>query len=212
MGYTKKNWMKRIVIFALMFVNFFTSYGQKQHLEPENFNVGGGLEIYYKNLNTLLFNRLSDKPYARYVVIPSFSKEYAFSIEKKNKKFFVISISLSESYWRAKDKNAVKFTIEKHTIEKELFKKIGDLFQLLANQTKSYELINYSTDGEKYYFMSTNNKGDVQIGSTWSPSDNSMMGRLIKVSNKLYSIGSGNDISKTEISNEIDELITELKK
>ncbi len=38
------------------------------------------------------------------------------------------------------------------------------------------------------------------------------MGRLIKISNNLYSIGNGNPISITEIDDEIAKLILELEK
>jgi hypothetical protein len=67
-------------------------------------------------------------------------------------------------------------------------------------------------DGETYYFITTDEKGEVKIGETWSPSDNSLMGRLIKISNNLYSIGNGNRISITEINDEIDKLIIEFEK
>jgi hypothetical protein len=202
--------MTRIVVFVFIFLSVLKSYGQKQHLEPTTFNVGGSLEIYYSNLNKLLFNEMADKLYSRFVVIPSFSKEYAYSVEKKNNEYFIISTSLSENYWRAKDKTNVNFEIKKTRIGKILFEKIVCLFELLAKQTKSYDTINYKTDGDNYYFITTNNNRELQIGETWSPSENSLMGNLIKISNKIYSIGNGNSI--TEINTEIDTFINELKK
>ena len=96
--------MKRIMILAFTFSAFLVSYGQKQYLKTTDFNVSGSLQNYYLNLNTLLFNELPDKPYARFMVVPSFSKEYAFSLEEVNDKFFIISTTFSESYWRAKSK------------------------------------------------------------------------------------------------------------
>jgi hypothetical protein len=202
--------MKRTMIFTFIFLNALIGYGQKEHLEPATFNVGGGLEIYYKNLDTLLYDGMTDKPYARFTVIPSFSKEYGFSIVKENKEYFIISISLSESYWRAQDKTNVNFETKKTRIGKKLFKKIGGLFQLLAKQTKSFDTINYRTDGDNYYFITTDTNGEVQIGKTWSPSENSVMGNLIKIANKIYSIGNGSSIAV--ISTEIDTFINELKK
>ena len=131
MGNTNKIDMKRTVIFAFIFLNALISYGQKEHLEPTTFNVGGGMEIYYTNLNTLLYNGMTDKPYARFTVIPSFSKEYAFSIEKENGEYFIVSISLSESYWRAKKKKNVKFETQKSKINKKTYDQIGNLFKFL---------------------------------------------------------------------------------
>lgn len=204
--------MKRKIIATFIFLNALISYGQQEHLEPTTYNVGGQLEIYYKNLNTLLYDGMTDRPYARYTVIPSFSKEYAYSIEKENGEYFIISISLSESYWRAKNKQNVKFETKKSKIDKKTYKQIGHLYQLLANQTKSYKNNNLSSDGETYYFITTDNKGEIKIGETWSPNDNSLMGRLIKITNNLYSIGNGNPISIMEIDDEIAKLILELEK
>lgn len=202
--------MKKTIIFTFTILNTIISLGQKEHLEPTTLNVGGVLEIYYKNLNTLLFDGMEKKPYARFTVIPSFSKEYAFSIEKEKKEYFIISISLSENYWRAKNKKTVRFETKKHKINKEIYDQIGYLFQLLTLQTKSYDNNNFNTDGETYYFTTTNKKGEIKIGQTWSPNQNSLMGRLIKISNDIYSIGDGIDISKTK--NEISKLIIELEK
>ena len=204
--------MKRTLIFICILFNFLITYGQKQHLEPTNFNVGGNLEIYYKNLNLLLFKDLAEKPFARFMAIPSFSKEYGFAIEKRKNKYFIISITASESYWRAKNRNEVKFINEENEIEQELYEQIGRLFQLLAKQTEKYDSVNYRSDGETYYFITTNNNGEICTGETWSPSENSMIGELIKSSIKIYSIGNGNSSLKAEIKNEIEELITELKK
>ena len=204
--------MKRTIIFAFIFFNTLISYGQKQHLEPATFDVIGSLENYYRNLNTNFYNGLSEIPFARFIVIPSFSKEYAFSIEKKNEEYFVVSITPSESYWRAKNKENVKFENNKNKIDKNFYLKIGRLFQLLDKQTKNYDTEIYNLDGETYYFITADSNGKTKIGKTWSPAKNSLMGSLIKISNDLYSIGNGNYISISEINNEIDKLIIGFKK
>ncbi|MBF4471333.1 hypothetical protein [Flavobacterium sp. HJJ] len=204
--------MKSTIIFTVIFLNTLLSYGQKQHLEPATFYVGGGLENYYRNLNTLCYEGMSGYPYARFIAIPSFSKEYVFSIEKNNKEYFVISITLTESYWRAKKKDSVKFESKKNKIDENIYTKIGCLFQLLARQTKSYSDEYHGLDGESYYFLITDNNGEIKIGKTWSPDDNSLMGRLIKISNDLYSFGNGNKVSIAEINNEIDKLIIDFEK
>lgn len=198
--------MKRILIFTFIFLNALISYGQKYHLEPATFDVGGGLEIYYKNLNTLLYDGMTEKPYARFTVIPSFSKEYAFSIEKENREYFIISISLSESYWRAKNKENVKFITHKTKINKKFYSQIGVLFQILAEQTKSYEIEDHVLDGENYYFITSDNKEKIKIGVTRG------IERLINVCNNLYSIGNGNNGSINETKEEVDNLINEFKK
>ncbi|AWG21881.1 hypothetical protein FFWV33_10250 [Flavobacterium faecale] len=155
---------------------------------------------------------MSEIPFARFIVIPSFSKEYAFSIEKKNEEYFVVSITPSESYWRAKNKKNVKFESKKLKIDKKFYSKISHLFQLLAKQTKSYDNEIYSTDGETYYFITADNNGKTKTGKIWTPTNNSLMGNLIKISNNLFSIGNGNYISVSEINSEIDKLVIELEK
>ena len=203
--------MKITVIFAFLFLNTLFSYGQNQHLEPATFIVGGGLENYYRNINTLCYEGMSKNPYARFTAIPSFSKEYAFSVEKENGEYNIISISLSESYWRAKNKENVKFETKTKKIDQKFYTKIGYLFQLVAKQTKSYEKNNFGFDGETYFFTTTDNKGEIKIGKTWSPNNDSLMGRLLKVANYLYLYGNGNEISITEINDEIEKLIIELE-
>ncbi len=202
--------MKRAVILTVIFLNAFISYGQKGHLEPATFDVGGGLEIYYKNLNTLLYDGMTDKPYARFIAIPSFLKEYAFSVEEEEREYFIISISLSESYWRnclqSENKENVKFISHKTKIDKKLYTQIGVLFKILAEQTKSYEIEDLTSDGEKYYFITSNNKGKIKIGETRG------IGKLIDVCLNLYSIGNGNNDLINETKEEIDKLIIEFGK
>jgi hypothetical protein len=202
--------MRRTVIFAFIFLNALISYGQKGHLEPATFDVGGGMEIYYKNLNTLLYDGMTDRPYARFTAIPSFLKEYAFSIEKEKKEYFIISISLSESYWRyclrAEKKENVKFITHKTKIDKKFYTQIGVLFQILAEQTKRHEIADHTIDGEKYYFITSDNKGKIKIGETRG------IGNLIDVCDNLYSIGTGNNDLINETKGEVDNLINELKK
>jgi hypothetical protein len=202
--------MKRAVIFTVIFLNALISYGQKGHLEPATFDVGGGLEIYYKNLNTLLYDGMSDKPYARFTAIPSFSKEYAFSVEKEKGEYFIISISLSESYWRnclrGENKENVKFITHKTKIDKKLYTQIGVLFKILAEQTKSDEIEDHTLDGEKYYFITSDNNGKIKIGETRG------IGKLIDVCFNLYSIGNGNNDLINETKEEVDKLIVEFGK
>ncbi len=203
--------IKKFIFIIFTFHNL-VSFGQTKHLEPVTFNNKNSLDIYYSNLNKLFYNELNEIPYARFFVVPSFSKEYAFSVEKENNKFLIVSITPSESYWRAKNKEKVKFEIHKKEIKKQLYRKIGILFQLLAKQTKNCENEVFKTDGHTYYFITTDNKSEIRIGETWSPNENSNMGKLVSICNNLYEIGRNNQISLDEIDFEIDKLIAELKK
>ena len=204
--------MIKKIVFIIFTFQILTCFGQKEHLIPVTFNNENNLNIYFSNLNKLFFNELNEIPHARYFTAPSFSNEYAFSIEKENKKYLIVSITPSESYWRAKNKEKIKFEIQKKEIKKQLYRKIGVLFQILAKQTKNYENEVFKTDGDTYYFITSDNKSKIKIGETWSPNKNSNMGELVSICNNLYEIGRNDQISLDEIDSKIDKLIVELKK
>ena len=94
--------MKKISLILTFLLLTFSCFGQKEHLEPaRDFNkYESGLKEYCDNIFSLLFDGFSQKPYARYTVIPSFCCEYAFSVEKIEGKNYIISNQLSKGYWR----------------------------------------------------------------------------------------------------------------
>lgn len=67
----------------------------------------GELGEYYRSVFSLLNTGFQKQPYARFTAIPSFSPEYAMSVEKKNGRYFLISNTLSRTYWQA-EKGTVK--------------------------------------------------------------------------------------------------------
>ncbi len=182
-------------------------------LEPaKDFNqYEGDLKEYYDNVFPLLYKGFSEKPVARYTSMPSFSNEYSFSIETIGGKQYVVSNRLSESYWYAKNRNKVKLISNKTELQNDLYLKIVEFFKLLEEQTKKPESNMMGKDGVTYYFATTDKNGEVKIGKTWSPNDNSLLGRLVKICNNIYSLGNGNNISQTEVLKDIYKLIIELK-
>lgn len=178
--------MKRIIFFAFLNFNICLAIAQKQHLEPVSLDENTKSDLYYINLFDKLYEGLSENNSFRYAVVPSFYPEYGFSVENKKEKYFIVSTSLSESYWYSKNRKKVKFFTQKNEIDKELYEQIGKLFKLLEEQTKQYDQLNFKTDGVSYYFITTDNEGKVKIGETWSPAKDSTLGRLIAISHKLY--------------------------
>ncbi|MGV8136031.1 MAG: hypothetical protein AB2L20_12515 [Mangrovibacterium sp.] len=154
----------------------FSSFGQTQHLEPtRDFKQCKGiLKDYYDSLFPLLYRGYSEKPSARYTSLPSFSNEYAFSVETIAGKACVVSNSLSESYWYAEERGRVNLTSNKSELSNDLYLKILDLFKLLDQQTKVPEDVEMGTDGTTYYFATTNKSGEVKIAS---PTDRSVSGK-----------------------------------
>ena len=207
--------MKQIALILIFILTTLICFGQKEHLEPARdfYQYEGVLKEYYDNVFLLLYSGFTQKPYARYTSMPAFSNEYAFSVEEISGKFYIISNMLSENYWYAgyeNKRNSVKVNTSKIEINNDLYLKIGELFELLAEQTKrGLQII--GEDGVTYYFTSTDKNGEIRIGETWSPSKNSLLGRLVKICNNLYSIGDEKSISQTEILTEIDKLINDLK-
>ena len=208
---------------------------QKEHLEPaEDFNQYEGIQKeYYDNLFPLLYSGFTQKPYARYASRPSFSSEYAFSVEEIDGKFYIISNRLSEKY-RIKTRDLVKVNTTKTEINNELYLKIGELFELLAEQTKEKKIekserkftlgangeiletlqgIKIGFDGTTYSFTTTNKNGEIRTGTTWSPHprENPMLCRLVDICDNLCSLEIENNISQTNILKEIETLIIDLK-
>ena len=206
--------MKHAILTIFIFLATIVCYGQKEHLEPsKDFSeYQGQLKNYYDSIFLLLSEGFSDKPYARYTSMPSFFSEYGFSVEQKNDQYLAVSNSLSENYWCAKKRKRVRVSTSTTEIDEVLYKTIGDLFQLLARQTKKPDSDMMGNDGTTYYFATVDTSRKLSIGETWSPNDNSLLGRLVKICDNLYLMGRGNDISQSEIQKKIKKLIADLEK
>ena len=188
-------------------------FGQNEHLGQ----YAGDLKEYYDNVFPLLYSEFSEKPYARYTSMPAFSAEYAFSVEEIDKKNYIISNTFSESFWYAgydkkgsmnnERRKSVKLNTIKTEINNDLYLLIGELFEILV-----YELHGGGNDGVTYYFATTDKNGKIKTGRTWSPNEKSLLGRLVKICDNLYSIGIGNNIDQAKIIEEITRLINDIKK
>jgi hypothetical protein len=207
--------MRQTILILTFVLTTILCFGQKQHLEPaKDFKQHEGvLKDYFDNVFPLLYKGYSEKPIAIYTSMPSFSNEYSFSIETIEGKNYVVSNRMSESYWYAKNRKKVEIVSNKTELVNELYLKIVDLFKLLEEQTKKPErdLNLMRADGVTYYFATTNKNGQVKIGETWSPDDNSLLGRLVKICDNIYSLGNGENISQTETLKDIDKLLNDLK-
>jgi len=208
-----KTTMRQSILILTFVLTTFLCFGQKQHLEPaKDFKqYEGVLKDYYDNVFPLLYKGFSEKPIARYTSMPSFSNEYSFSIETIEDKYYVVSNKLSESYWYAKNKKKVKLTSSKTELSSDLYFKIVELFRLLEEKTKKPENELMGLDGVTYYFATTDKNGQVKIGETWSPNENTFLGQLVIICDNIYSLDNGKDISKTNILKEVDKLLTDLK-
>jgi len=206
--------MKQTILILIFALTTFLCFGQKEHLEPAKDlkQYKGVLKEYYDNVFPKLYKGFSQTPYARYTSMPSFSREYAFSVETIDDKYYIVSNRFSENFWYAKKRNRVKLISNKTEIDNVLYSKIGELFQILAEQTKKPENETMGLDGVTYYFATTDTSGQIKIGEIWSPNDNTLLDRLVKVCDKLFSIDNEKSITKADILKEIEKLIEEFKK
>ncbi|WP_143883409.1 hypothetical protein [Chryseobacterium binzhouense] len=205
--------MKQTILISAFIMTTSLFFGQKQHLEPaKDFKqYEGVLKEYYDNIFLRLYKGYSEKPIARYTSMPSFSNEYSYSVETLDGKNYVVSNKLSESYWYSKNKNKVKLISNKTELTNDLYLKIVALFQLLEEQTKKPEHESMGLDGITYYFATTDKNGELKIGETWSPAEKSLLGRLVKICDNIYSLGIGNNLSQSDILKEIEKLVIDLK-
>ena len=239
MNKNRKIVMKKISLILPFLLTTLFCFGQKEHLEPaKEFNPNDStrygryyskIKEYNANFDKLLFSGFSQKPYARYTCNPAFRAEYAFSVEKINGKNYVISNKFSENYWYALVENretSVKIITNKFEISNELYLKIGKLFEILIEQTKEKERkfetlydgtvvehLEIGVDGETYAFSNTDKNGEIRTGITWSPhpSNKPMLHRIIKICDALCSLENENKNSQTNILEEIEKLINDLK-
>jgi hypothetical protein len=206
--------MKQKLILILTFLLTLGCFGQREHLEPaKDFSQYEGiLKDYYNAVFRHLNKGFSEVPYVRYAALPSFSREYSFSIEQKNDRYIIISNWLSQNFWYAQNRLSVKLMSSTIEIKEDLYEIVGELFQLLAKQTKKPTDIIAGSDGTIYYFTTVDSTGKIKIGKTWSPDKNSNLHRLVKICDELFIAGQGGNISDSDIKNSILELIIDLQK
>jgi hypothetical protein len=203
----------------------------QQHLEPTSQVIG-----WY--LFPLLHTGFSEKPEAQYTVTPSFSAEYALSVEQKSNRYYLLSNTLS----RHQETNEVNVISNSFEIDATLYQAIIELFNTATAQIKEIEkkvtfskVIIHDTignivttdtmvavdvemwlraDGTTHYFATTDSTGNTITGETWSPDKNTLMDRLVKISDELcaFAKDSENKIAPSELEERINLLIIEMKK
>ena len=203
--------MKQRILFLFFLLTTSLCFGQKEHLKPSE-DISK-----YRGLPKWCFDKVSkgfsEKPYAYYACMPHFSGEYAFSIEKKKENYYIISNTLSKNRGSTRVRIFVTVRKNKLKIDYNLYVKVGELFELLREQTKEPDNPKpiFGFEAVAYYFATANNDGEVFLGVAWSPDANSLLGRLVDICDKLYLIGSKEDISQTDILKDIDKLINDFK-
>jgi hypothetical protein len=220
----------------LTFIVIAFDVSAQQHLEPTKY-----LKIveYHERVFPLLHTGFSEKPEARYTVCPSFSEEYALSVEQKCNRYYLIFNTLSR-HQETKEVNVISNSFE---IDTTLYQAIVELFNTATAQIKDLEIeevedgVTYiwkrdsitghlqttkrpgiidvlvPLDGDTFYFSTTDTSGNTITGSTWSPNKNTLMLRLVMISNELCALAkdSENKMASSEIEERINLLIIDMK-
>lgn len=204
--------MKKIAIALLMSLMFTHLSAQTDYLDPVgDFNkYKGELGEYYRDVFALLDTGFSSSPYARFTVIPSFSPEYAMSVEQRKGNYCLVSHILTCSYWQA-SKEKVGMVERVAPIGGALYRSLGELFRLVTDQIQDVDGYAGGLDGTTYYFATSNQQGKVIKGKKWSPSASTLMGRLVLVCESSYLLIQGKDITEASILDETEALIKDLK-
>jgi hypothetical protein len=160
------------------------------HLDP----VAGIFDIYdfqfeyYSKVRKILFEKLTDRPEIRFLIMPSFSPENVLDIEydRKNDRYFIVYHICEKMIWDNKNWEKTKVFEYRKDINKESVDLIKTLFKISIAQTR----YNYSgimgLDGETYYFSYF--EMGLKSGTTWSPSNGTKMDRLVKIGLKLIDL------------------------
>lgn len=203
--------MNRFVYILFFLLFSLPLSAQTDYLDPVRSlsNYKGELGEYYRNVIWLLNTGFQEKPYARYVVLPSFSPEYALSVEKRNGRCVLVSNTLSRTYWQA-DKKDVKLDTQSVVISRALYHSLGSLFRLATSQVQDLDGSGDGFDGVVYYFFSTDEKGRLLKGRKWSPANGTLMNQLVQVSQSAYLLSRGSNISEDALCEEAKSLLKKL--
>ena len=184
------------------------------HLEPvKNRNdYKGVLKDYYDSLDIKLLTGLSDKPLARYMVIPYSAPEYVLSVEKVGTDKYVLKCqSMSSSFYYSKNRQGLKANLKEINIKKELALLANELFEIAISQTNKPATRRDFNDGVTYYFSVYDTTKGLITGKKISPEKNSKIYDLTVLMEKYRQLVLKNKITDAELISETEKVIKRLK-
>lgn len=221
--------MKKILLIVLV---LYSSYGLNAQnadiLEPCSsvFSDYQSKSEYFLSIQKILFNGLSNYPYARTLVCESFQSEYLLSVERNDflnnyqhefsKAFYLKYRTCKPSIWNnnsTKSKKIILITKEIEVDSAFAFT-LEKLYRKALSQVR-FQPIDANGDGSavglnetNYYFMTKTDFKTTVCGKTWSPIEKTKMYDLKIISELLKSYILTNDNSiKKEIQFKSEKLI-----
>ena len=195
--------MKRITVlfFLLSLAPTYVGFARGDHLEParSHDSPNGSVRDYYVKVLSLLRTDFNSKPLARCVVLPSFTAEYAWSLERSPDGVSLLTNMLSENFWYARNKN-VTVTSRKILLEAELAEAAEELFRAAVAETRPPLEGYYGCDGTTWTFAVDDGNGSLKEGEVWSPPRGSLMRRLTDVCDAFFALPEGKGPSQAELA------------
>jgi hypothetical protein len=187
------------------------SAARNEHLEPVHVHIAPDSVVrYYGTLLPILHSGFGKTPQARYTVAPSFSPEYAWSLENVDTDTPVLIVNtLKENLWYTRNSASATRRIP---ISRRLSTAIAELFQTVTGQIKKAAPQPVILDGVMHYFAATWADGKVREGETHSPDKGSAMDRLVVICEKIRALDGETAVTESGIEEDIASLIRELRK
>jgi hypothetical protein len=202
---------KRPILFAILFVlaTPFASQAHDDHLEPVDETHAVPVKNYYDQLLPLLHAEFSPVPAARYTVVPSFSPEYAWSLERGHDGgYFLLTHKLVKNLWY----NGYKKTNTRpFAIGKNLHDAVDKLFSTVTRGIRPIKKDWRMTDGVRFYFTVAGSGGRLITGDTHSPGQGSLMWRLTRLCDALMVLPDMEEVSESDMLAEIDTLLRDIQ-
>lgn len=208
--------MKTLRVFGLIMILAVcapqSAHARGEHLEPiERDRFTGVSKVYYSEILPLLHAGFADAPLARCMVIPSFTPEYAWSVEQRADGVHLLTNSFSVNYWYARGKNVTP--VHKDILlEPDLALAVEELFRAAVAGTRPPEKETLGLDGVSYYFTAPAKEGGPSAGRVWSPPEGSPMFRLTRAVDALFALPEGKGPSQAELAKEMRRLIDDLRR
>lgn len=204
--------MKKIVFCLLLLTFSFRLAAQIDYLEPvKPFSTyTGELGEYYRSVFSLLNTGFQKQPYARFAAIPSFSPEYAMSVEKRNGRYTLVSNTLSRTYWQA-EKGTVTVDTKSVVISASPISVFRGYLSFGDRAGTGFGRFYGWFGWNCLFFSSTDAKGKEQMGRKWSPEKGTLMERLVLVCQSAYMLSRGENISEQTLAVEAAALLKALQ-
>jgi hypothetical protein len=167
------------------------------------------IQVYYEKLLAILLDGFGASSRICYVVMPSFTPEYAWSAEcGEDGGCFLLVHRMTKNFWYRKNPEMTRRRI---AISKPLYDSLQELFAEATARIRPGQGF-VVLDGTGYYFMYGDTGGNLRIGFTHSPAPGSLMDRLTVICEKSLSAPADASDSEREMQTEIGKILAEIRK